>query len=557
MELSFVFEAARRYAWLIVVCVLLGALPGLAAQRSAEASFESRAVLIVVPARDARVQISVTGANERYVLGQLAVLRSDTLANQVVQSLGGDVTLAELRASVTLRHDSDTDIVEIVAASGNPQRAKSIADAYANEYLASLATQLDPEGSPEIAELDTQLADLSERIADVDAEITVAMAPFLEAVTAPGTELTTLPTIEQVAPGLVSQRQLLTADYLGRLTARTDLALGSQLTVATEIIERATTPEFPVAQRRSLLIAAGIIGGAMVGLFLAALFARITPRLLSPRHATETLGGQPVLGPMRWTHREMDGLLGVDTKLDRSQLDTLTTIRSSLMVTPGSDRAMIILVAGSSPASGSENIASSLASLWASDGYQTVLVDADLRRRSLTSSISTDTRPSFDEEATFSIDDELVDTLKPGLLLLPAGSGEATATLRERIETLLEEVDSITDVVVFDVGALLGSTFGLDLARSADGVVLAIGADTRSSSLTLVARQLAGQRDRLTTIWTSPPKRWGKPKRPGEPRVARSASAATDLADTAETETEANETSDSRNAASDVVTADE
>lgn len=508
MELSFVIEAARRYAWLIVACTLLGALPGFVVQRSADALFESRAVLLVVPARDARVQINVTGANERYVLGQLAVLRSDTLAAAVADRIGGDTSTAELRSSVGFRHNNETDIVEIVAASNTPERARILAESYADGYLRSLAEQLNPEGSPEIAELDQQLAELSEQIADVDGEIAEAMAPFLSAVTAPSSELTTLPTIEQVAPGLVSERQLLTADYLGRLTARTDLALGSQLTVATEIIERATLPETPAAQRRALLIVAGALGGMLVGLFLAALFARLTPRLLSRRDASETLGGTEVLGPMRWKHRDGDGLLGVDTALDREQQDTLTTIRSSLMVTPGNGRALILLVAGSTSASGSEHVASSIASLWATEGYRTVLVDADLRRAGLTSTIATDTFPSFDADGAFSVDDDLVDTTKPGLLFLPASSG-STASQRKRIALFLDDVDSVADVVVFDVGSLLGSTFGLDLAGSVDGVVLAVGVDTRASALSLVGRQVAGQRDRLTAVWTKPPsQRW-------------------------------------------------
>lgn len=506
MELSFVIEAARRYAWLIALCAVLGAVPGLVNQRSATETFESRAVLLVVPARDARVQINVTGADERYVLGQLAVLRSDTLASRVAARIGGDTTNAEVRSSVDFIHGDDTDIVEIVAVSSDLERATLIADGYADSYLQSLADQLDPEGSPEIEELDQQLSALSERIADVDEQIAEAMAPFLNAATAPSSELTALPSIEQVAPRLVSERELLTADYLGRLAFRTDLALGSQVSVSTEIIERATTPQAPVAQRQALLIVAGALGGVLVGLFLATLFARLTPRLLSRRHAAETLGGQQVLGPLRWRLQQADGLLGVDTALNSEQQDVLTTIRSSLAMTPHSDRAMIVLVAGCTPGSGSEHVASSLASLWALEGYRTVLVGADLRRRGVTVATTTDSRQPIDDASPFSMEDELVETLTPNLVLLPASHGSAAAR-RKRIEHFLDEVDSMADVVVFDAGSLLGGTLRPELAESGDGVVLAIGADTNASTLALVARQLSGQRDRLTSVWTRPSSR--------------------------------------------------
>ena len=63
MELSFIVDAVRRYLWVVVTFAVFGAIPGLANRLDAVAEFESRAVLLVEPARDARVQINVTSEN--------------------------------------------------------------------------------------------------------------------------------------------------------------------------------------------------------------------------------------------------------------------------------------------------------------------------------------------------------------------------------------------------------------------------------------------------------------------------------------------------------------
>lgn len=96
MELSFVFNALRRYWWVFVACTVLGAVAGVLGNDRGSELYESTAVLIVSPPSESRVQVSFTNDPDRYVIGQLSVLRSDDLAERVANEVGDGATTGEV-----------------------------------------------------------------------------------------------------------------------------------------------------------------------------------------------------------------------------------------------------------------------------------------------------------------------------------------------------------------------------------------------------------------------------------------------------------------------------
>src|SRR4051794_17503356 len=93
MEFSYVATAVRRYWWVVVLCVAIGLVPVIA-RRSSTQEYVARAVLLVSPPSDSRVQVTFNNDPDRYVIGQLSVLRSSSLADQVAKKIEGETAVS-------------------------------------------------------------------------------------------------------------------------------------------------------------------------------------------------------------------------------------------------------------------------------------------------------------------------------------------------------------------------------------------------------------------------------------------------------------------------------
>ena len=280
MELSFVIDALRRYFWIVPIFAVLGMLPGIALGRTAEPTYVARAVLLVVPPRENRVEISFGGDNDRYISSELATMGSNQLAEEVAVRLDNGMDARDITESVTFIHPPRTDIVQVVAETPDPERSQVLANTLAQAYLDGLYDDVDGNQSPEAEQIDAQLASISEQLAAVDQSIEAAMLPFITPPDDVDGELPPIPGVEQVAPGLASQKTILLAQYTQLLTARTEFDLDPELQVASELVQEATIPLVPLLPQSRLLIAAGFIGGTFMGLLAAVVLARLSPRLL-------------------------------------------------------------------------------------------------------------------------------------------------------------------------------------------------------------------------------------------------------------------------------------
>jgi len=505
MELSFIFDAVRRYLWIVVMFAVLGSLPALAIQLGADAEFESRAVLLVVPARDARVQINVTNENERYVLGQLAVLQSRALAERVAVSLDDGTTASALLSTLSLNHIPETDIVEVVVRTPVPERSSTIADAYVDAYVASLSEPVDIARSPEIGVLDDELSDIRERLSTVDGAIGEAMAPFLVIDGDPtGSRLQQIPTPAQVVPSLVSEQQILLTEYDQALTARNELQRGSVLRVSTEVIERATTPLDPIGGRGGLLMVAGALVGGFLGVLSAVILARLSSRVASRRSVEEMLGG-PMLGPVSFPRFDRHGLATVSQGLTSGQHELVDALRIRAEADAPPGAPLLVVVAGAESCGTVSPLAAALAARWAVEGVTTLLIDANFGDPSISRELAPD-RPGIHEllHVESGENASVADVATPTKihLLAVVGPGSGRGPFRRQDAEWLVASASGTDVIVIDVGGLMESTAGLQFAAIADMVVLVVSHRARTSSVKSAQRYLANSDTLLLPVWS-------------------------------------------------------
>jgi capsular polysaccharide biosynthesis protein/Mrp family chromosome partitioning ATPase len=534
VELSFVVNALRRYWWIFILATALGGGTALAVTDRGDDRYESRAVLLLSPPSESRVQVSFTNDPDRYVIGQLSVLRSDDLAERVANEVGGGATTRQIERDTTIEHEPETDIVDVVVLGADPQRARTIADAYVDQYFESLQEQVSETRQPEIEALSTQLDNITGQLADVDDGIRERMAPFLpeDGVIADGA-YAPIPGVDQVAPDLLSQKSILLSQYNEVLATRTELTqldINAKLRVTSQVVQRATLPTEPFVGDGPLVLIAGLVGGAFLGLLLAVLAARLSRTALDVHEIEEVLG-QPIVG-------EFPSIRAL-SKNRRAAVEALPH-RAATFVDSVAVRAeahapvegtFTVAVVGTERSAGSTTLAGALANRYASNGSQVILIDADQRDSELTRLFAAG-RPGIpallanrakDRPVNRRSDGSRFDPFSPtavnGLVVVGIGDKADSGGLRRQVvPDLLEAASRSAHVVVFDCGPVLDAASTLQLVQLVDAVVLAV--PTRrllTRTLSTIASQLQGRRGGLLPVLMPIARRRG-PKFPSNDR---------------------------------------
>lgn len=495
MELAFIASAIRRYLWLIVIFAALGAAPALLVERG-ETEYQSQGVLQVVPPLD--TPASYSGDPDRYVVGQLSVLRSTALAQSAANVLQEPDGWAAVAAAVEFEHQSATDLVVVRAKTTSPERSRNIVNAYLEAYRAHLLEQsaLNP--------IEDEIDAVEKALTEVQTQISSAMAPYLNAQPVePGDPYPPIPAIDQVAPSLASQQLVLVnrlTDLNAELARRTSLRDGR---LDGLIPQDATLPTAPLSESRSLQLAAGVLGGALLGLLLALVAARLSPRVLDEADAADILGA-PLLGVFpreRGLRRRRRAALEDPPPSVGRFADTIRVRAEAVAV---SGESLTVAVVGTGIDAGVTTIASALAGVFADNDSSVLLVDADPQRSDL---MATYAHREATRPAVRSLPAKLRGLLVP-TAMTPSGVGVTTfsrqlASSTARRRHLADAMDAAkrqADVVIFDGGALMASAATIELVKRCNAVVLAVPEHEVVRTIADVAAEL--QSRSVIAVWT-------------------------------------------------------
>jgi Mrp family chromosome partitioning ATPase len=448
------------------------------------------------------LQVSFSGDPDRYVAGQLSVLRSEGMAQRAAGLLG--LSSADVADAVRFEQEPLTDVVSIIAATSDPERSQAIADAYVEAYLAQLNSQLTASQTPELERLEEQIAEVVAQIDDVDTRLEAVMAPFLDR--------NPIPSPEQVAPALVSEKTLLLNEVAELEASRAELRRG--LRVATEVVQDATLPTDPVESPYRPLLGAGVLLGAFVGLVAAAVVARLSPTVLGDEQAEDILG-HPVVGsfpvlPDVTSRRR--AVIDVPAPSAAAAIESLC-VRVEAAARAG--ESLAVIVTSTQARAGTTTTAAALARSFAGPRTRVLLVDADLRQPELSTlfaykarrapvSVGGGERPPPGEDDVFSATGvQNLAVTSVGLLTelsLEADTGHRAGRGTDP-DHLLAIARSQADVVVFDGGPLMSATSTVQLTRRCDAVVVAMPDRQPVRALETIATELRDQRHVLP-VWT-------------------------------------------------------
>jgi polysaccharide biosynthesis transport protein len=248
------------------------------------------------------------------------------------------------------------------------------------------------------------------------------------------------------------------------------------------IITPATLPERPSSPRTVMFYALGVMIGLAGGVGLAFLLEYVQ-RGLKTRSQVEQTFGYPLIGTIPIVqNRKFRRLRGhgptravIDEPLGQLS-ESVRAMRIGLEISNSQQAPKVILVTSSLPGEGKSTAATLLGVSSAMSGRKTVLIDCDLRRRSISATLS-EKKPGLSEllggaanlaEATNKHPLMDMDVIAAGSVVRNPGDLLMSESMRDLIGQLRERYDYI----VMDASPLLAVVDALALATVADKILV-------------------------------------------------------------------------------------
>jgi capsular exopolysaccharide synthesis family protein len=379
----------------------------------------------------------------------LKLVQLGDMAAKTASRLRQGLTEGKVRTDLSVSAQGESNIVDVAATATSPVLAADIANTYAKRFVTEQQNANHAYYASALALVNKQLAALSSK--------------------------------QKLSPSGIALAGR--AQSLGVLA---ELRNGN-----VEIAQAATVPTSPSSPKVARNTFLGGVLGLLLGLGLAFLLERLDRRIREPKDL-EAVYGLPLLGVVPESSalsRSTRGGGDARAVLPPGEAESFQLIRAHLRYFNVDRQLRTLLVASAAPGDGKTTIARHLAAAAARMGSRVLLMEADLRRPTLAQQLGVQSGPGLADvligavmlgEATQAID----------LEALPSGDGErervfevlvAGASLppnpgelieSHAMETLLQQAQSLYDLIVIDTPPLTAVSDAFPLLRKVDGVVI-------------------------------------------------------------------------------------
>jgi Mrp family chromosome partitioning ATPase len=434
-------ETLRERLWIVVTCTVVAVVIAIAYVTTATKQYEAEADLLVIPVSQNAAPlvglplIQDSSDPTRPVETAARLVTNIDVAARVQGELDLPGTPRDVLTQVTAEPVAQSNIVAVTAHATSPAAAQDLANAFASQTVNEQTQQLH-------SAIDKLLPGYRSRA-------------------------------ENESPELAAQLNSATATVLALETLR-----GSpdpSLSVSTQADE----PTSPYSPRPALSLAAGLIGGLIIGIGGAFAIQAVDPRLRREEQLRR-LYRIPILARIP-KEKGRAGRPLRPTDLSPPTAEAYRTLRGLLGASRSrtGGRSRTILVTGSSPSEGKSTTAINLASSLAAAGHSVILIEADLRRPAISSALGLNPRHGVVSVLIQSV--PLADALVPYSnfgpslnLLLADGEGGWISELfaLPAAREMLREASELADYVIIDSPPLTDVIDALPLASYADSVLI-------------------------------------------------------------------------------------
>ncbi len=252
------------------------------------------------------------------------------------------------------------------------------------------------------------------------------------------------------------------------------------------IVEAAEPPQSPSFPNRPLFAVLGAFLGVLAGIAMLVIAENIDTTIHRGTDLEQTLGLAHIASVPRLTRqrlkRAFDGALPWDYVVERPMsryTEALRAIRSAIIMLPATGHGRVIALTSALPGEGKTSLTSSLARLHAISGDRTLLIDGDLRRRSLSRLLDALPKAGIMDvlEGRASLLDAIIADTRTGLHILPSlpesvhpGDVFGSSTF----VGMLAEARQKYDVILIDTAPLLAVSDTKIIASRSDAAILVI-----------------------------------------------------------------------------------
>jgi capsular exopolysaccharide synthesis family protein len=495
MELGRYLEILKRWWWLMLISTILAAGASYVYTQQSPRIYASRTTLMVGSSirsqnpNQADLGISRTLAE---IYGEL--VRRTPITRAVIDKLGIEMKPEELAGMIQTQVIQDAQLLEITVLDVNPQRARVLSDALANELILQ-----SPTGARSRQEtqqfIQSQLSDLQTKMNEVDAQIKDLKDKMVS--------MTSAADIAE-AQSLLQERERLKRDYQANYAQLLGYVSDNSINTLA-IVEPATEPGGPVSPNvriNILMAAAAGLALSIAGIILLEFF---DDRLVWNPRGTQTLFGLHVLGAFGRL-ASSDGKLVACANPWSPEVDAIRNVRTNILLSAPGRELQSLLVTSPNAGEGKSSVAANLAATTALGGQPVVLIDADLRKPSLHELFDMPNVVGLAEvlvapeaDRLTLLDQALKRTDVENLQLLPAGKPPIDPMLllsSPAAKAVVKILRERGNWVVVDTGpALVYSDFAI-IAHCIDGVLMVV----RDRDTSRQAAQKAAERFKVLDV---------------------------------------------------------
>ena len=452
----------RRYVAVglaVLVCLLLGI--GYGVTRPDVFRSTSEIALPAPPNEQTPTQVTAD------VQTELAVIRSDLVAERAAQAIGGVDDPRNLLDHLAVEAPPDARVLVIVYSASTAEAAQAGARAFSDGYIAVKEDE-------QQAAIDQQVQSYEERIASLDEGI----ARQEEILAQAEENSTEFDTADRARDDLASRR----ADLDQALAE-----VSSQPVDGGTIITPARLPRQPRAKGLGRTVAAALAAGLALGLAAAFVMDRLDTRVrgaadLQASLGVRSLGSVPVFPEL---NRHPGRALVTVHAPGGPEADAFRRLRTSVLLAVRESGARTVAITSSVADEGKSTVAANLAVAMAQGGRRVLLVSADLRRGGIDELFEIPNAPGLSDlllgHATLDEVERTVGDLK----VITGGSAVENPTDLLGSEKMADAVEALAhgfDLVIFDTPPVLAVADVLVLAPRLDTTLLVVSLSKASTA---------------------------------------------------------------------------
>ena len=446
MELSVIATAIRRGLWLSLILAAVGGfvVPRVSRAGEVDTNRVSMEILVQPFGDDASADVDRSTDARLALLTSVEILES-AAANANEQGL----TAEELRRSVDVERSSDSPLAQITVSGPDIATATVRAETLFSAFVDGLAAR----GRQP---LDARLATIDAELEEVEADLAAAE---------------TVLAADPSDGAAVAARQSLIARYAVMLEGQS--ALENQAARVRPEVSLLARPAPPVVDEPNtlLLLAAGALGGFVLGTLLSLLRIGLSPNVSDVEEAESALDRKISI------HLPA-GQISPGAVLDDPDGQYAQGIAeiAALAELARANHSLVVAVGSAAPRTRNASTATALAALFSSSGRSTVLADGNPRSPTVGSLFRVSVRSGTVDRET-------------DLLVEPMTQCNTSVTSVAEIVACTRQHE---DVVVVNVGTLTQSVSGIEICRGADVIVLLVPMRRqRTDALTWIRENLS------------------------------------------------------------------